>query len=86
MDPLEKDAITILGPVAAYGLGLMFPAIPAGVWLAIFAALKNGDLNAAAFDAFLAEHGLKTYSTPADYPDAAPQVQTPNNLGDQPPA
>jgi ABC-type amino acid transport substrate-binding protein len=86
MDPLEKDAITILRPVAAYGLGLMFPAIPAGVWLAIFAALKNGDLNAAAFDAFLAEHGLKTYAALNDFPDPPPQTQTPNNLGvNQPP-
>jgi hypothetical protein len=86
MDALEKDAVEIIAPVAAYGLGLMFPAIPAGVWAAIFTALKNGDLNAAAFDAFLVEHDLKAYSAPSDYPESPPQNQTANNLGvNQPP-
>jgi hypothetical protein len=77
---LEEDAVAILAPAASFALGLMFPAIPAVVWSTIFAALKNGDLTRAAFDAFLAEHGLKTYSAPTDYPDAPPQSQTPNNL------
>jgi hypothetical protein len=80
MDALEKDAIAILAPAAAIGLGLMFPAIPAAVWSAIFAALKNGDLTAAAFDAFLAEHGLKAYAELSDEPDAPPEIETPSNL------
>jgi hypothetical protein len=77
---LEQDAVEVLTPVAEYGLGLLFPAIPAPVWVAIFAGIKSGKLTTAAFEAFLAEHGLKTYDAPTDYPDAPPQTQTSSNL------
>lgn len=80
MNAIERDAIEILAPAAAYGLGLAFPMIPSEVWSTIFKAIENGNLDAAAFDAFLAEHGLKTYSDATDYPDPPPQSQAVNNL------
>jgi len=82
MNALESDAIEVLTPVAVYGLGMLFPMIPPAVWSTIFAALRSGDLDAAALDAFIAEHNLKIYSADTDFPSAPPQVQTSNNLGE----
>jgi hypothetical protein len=80
MDALEADVIAVLTPAAAYGLGLLFPAIPPAVWSAIFTALKNGDLNAAALCAFLAEHNIKVYTT--DQPgDVTPIFPIQKNSG-----
>jgi hypothetical protein len=61
MDNLEQDAVAIAAPALSFALGLLFPEIPSVVWATIFAALKSGDLDAAAFDTFLAEHNLKIY-------------------------
>jgi len=84
MNNLEKDAVEVLAPAASYALGLLFPAIPQVIWSTIFAALKNGDLTAAAFDAFLAEHGLKVYTT-AEPGDVTPIYPTDKNSGVQQP-
>ena len=82
MDPLEQDAIEVLTPVAEYGLGLLFPAIPAPVWAAVFAGIKNGKLTTAAFEAFLAEYGLQIYTT-AQPGDVTPIYPTDKNSGVQ---
>jgi hypothetical protein len=81
---LEQDAVELLAPAAAVALGLMFPGIPAIVWSTIFAGVKNGDLTAAAFNAFLAEHGLKVYTT--EQPgDVTPIYPVDKNSGVQQP-
>jgi hypothetical protein len=82
MTNLEEEAVEILAPAASFAMGLMFPAIPAVVWSTIFAALKNGDLTRAAFDAFLAEHGLKVY-TEAQPGDVTPIYPIDKNSGVQ---
>jgi hypothetical protein len=80
MNALEQHVVEVLAPTASYLLGLMFPAVPQVVWATIFAALKNGDLSAAAFDTFLAEHNLKVYTT-AQPGDVTPMYPVDKNSG-----
>jgi hypothetical protein len=43
----------------------------------------TGSLVKTADDLKIAVSGIKFYHDPTDFPSAPPQVQTPNNLGDQ---
>jgi hypothetical protein len=77
MTPLEQKVLDVATPVASYLLGLAFPEVPNMVWGILFKGLEDGDIDGAAIQAFLADHGLKTYSDPSDFPLEPPQDQTP---------
>lgn len=66
--PLLSPEAAKLIPVAAWGLSLLCPAVPAPIWSAVLLAVDNGDVDLAAIEAFCALHGIKTYSEPKDFP------------------
>lgn len=61
MNAAEQKALEIAAPLAAYVLGLMFPAVPQVIWTTLFSALKSGDLDGAAIKIFLEEHHIQIY-------------------------
>lgn len=70
----------IITPLAAWGLSMACPLVPAAVWSALISSILGGNITLEHIQEFMKLHGIKIYSDPKDFPNAPPENGTPNNL------
>jgi hypothetical protein len=66
MTPFEASLLKGTTPLIVYGLGIVCPAIPSFVWVALIGAIANGTISLAHLQEFMAAHNIQAYE---EYPD-----------------
>lgn len=79
-DNLKAFAIKVIPVAAGWGLSMLVPAIPAGVWSAVISGVLSGDITLGHINDFLKSHNIRTYSDPTDFPDAPNMGSSSGNI------
>lgn len=77
---MNIKSVSDLVPIAAWGLNLACPVVPAAVWSALINAVISGDVTLEHIQQFMKDHNIKIYSAPSDYPNAPQEPQSTSNI------